>query len=162
MAQYIQACWKGGGQGWGSCPPDFGRSEGAAGQRRRAALLPAPLDFWPLVHPWSLLPKMILLFLFEMSFSVEMASEVITSCLFTENWEVDFDAFRPMEYHNHKRKRRAAAGNMDCQVSKAAPSRQELGIILEEINLFFWKKSPKLIFLDEKKNHEDPNGSWLF
>ena len=25
--------------------PDFGRSEGAAGQRRRAALLPAPPDF---------------------------------------------------------------------------------------------------------------------
>ena len=25
--------------------PDFGRSEGAAGQRRRATLLPAPLDF---------------------------------------------------------------------------------------------------------------------
>ena len=26
-------------------PPDFGRSEGAAGQRRRAALLPAPPVF---------------------------------------------------------------------------------------------------------------------
>ena len=26
-------------------PPDFGRSEGAAGQRRCAALLPAPPDF---------------------------------------------------------------------------------------------------------------------
>ena len=39
-----QACWKGGGKG-GSCPPDFGRSEGAAGQRRRATLLPAPQIF---------------------------------------------------------------------------------------------------------------------
>ena len=38
-------------QGGTAAPPDFGRSEGAAGQRRRAALLPAPPDFWPLVHP---------------------------------------------------------------------------------------------------------------
>ena len=31
---------------WGAAaPPDFGRSEGAAGQRRRAALLPAPPYF---------------------------------------------------------------------------------------------------------------------
>ena len=34
-----------GGAGGAAAPPDFGRSEGAAGQRRRAALLPAPLDF---------------------------------------------------------------------------------------------------------------------
>ena len=39
-----QACNKGGGRG-GQAPPLFGRSEGAAGQRRRAALLPAPPDF---------------------------------------------------------------------------------------------------------------------
>ena len=40
-----------GGRG-GSCPPpDFGRSEDAAGQRRRAALLPAPPDFQTLLHP---------------------------------------------------------------------------------------------------------------
>ena len=78
---------------------------------------------------------MILLFLFDISFSVKMASEVITSCLFTENWEVDVDAFRPMEYRNHKRKRRAA-GNMSCQVSKEAPSRKELVIILEKKNVF--------------------------
>ena len=42
----------GGPGGGAAAPPDFGRSEGAAGQRRRAALLPAPPDFWPLVHPW--------------------------------------------------------------------------------------------------------------
>ena len=41
------------GAGEAAAPPDFGRSEGAAGQRRRAALLPAPPDFWPLVHPWE-------------------------------------------------------------------------------------------------------------
>ena len=34
-----------GGAGGAAAPPDFGRSEGAAGQRRRAALLPAPPDF---------------------------------------------------------------------------------------------------------------------
>ena len=34
-----------GGAGGAAAPPDFGRSEGAAGQRRRAALLPNPLDF---------------------------------------------------------------------------------------------------------------------
>ena len=39
-----QACCMGGGRG-GSCPPDFGRSEGAAGQGQRAALLPTPPDF---------------------------------------------------------------------------------------------------------------------
>ena len=33
------------GAGGAAAPPDFGRSEGAAGQRRRAALLPAPPDF---------------------------------------------------------------------------------------------------------------------
>ena len=44
------ARWEAGGA---AAPPDFGRSEGAAGQRRRAALLPAPPDFWPLVHPCS-------------------------------------------------------------------------------------------------------------
>ena len=33
-----------GGQG-AHAPPDFGRSEGAAGQGQRAALLPAPSDF---------------------------------------------------------------------------------------------------------------------
>ena len=38
---------KGGGA---HAPPDFGRSEGAAEQRRRAALLPAPPDFWTLQH----------------------------------------------------------------------------------------------------------------
>jgi hypothetical protein len=32
-------------------PPDFGRIEGAARQRRRAALLLAPLDFQTLQHP---------------------------------------------------------------------------------------------------------------
>ena len=36
-----------------SAPPLFGRSEGDAGQRRRSALLPAPPDFWPLLHPWG-------------------------------------------------------------------------------------------------------------
>ena len=38
---------EGGRQGGQLPPPDFGRSEGAAGQRQRAALLPAPsfLDF---------------------------------------------------------------------------------------------------------------------
>ena len=35
----------GGWAGAAATPPDFGRSEGAAGQRRRAALLPAPPDF---------------------------------------------------------------------------------------------------------------------
>ena len=34
-----------GGAGGAAAPPDFGRSEGAARQRRCAALLPAPLDF---------------------------------------------------------------------------------------------------------------------
>ena len=34
-----------GGAGGAAAPPDFGRSEGAAGQRRRPALLPAPPDF---------------------------------------------------------------------------------------------------------------------
>ena len=34
-----------GGARGAAAPPDFGRSEGAAGQRRRAALLPAPPDF---------------------------------------------------------------------------------------------------------------------
>ena len=34
--------WEAGGA---AAPPDFGRSEGAAGQRRRAALLPALPDF---------------------------------------------------------------------------------------------------------------------
>ena len=33
------------GAGGAAAPPDFGRSEGAAVQRRRAALLPAPPDF---------------------------------------------------------------------------------------------------------------------
>ena len=33
-----------GGAGGAAAPPDFGRSEGAAGQRRRTALLPAPPD----------------------------------------------------------------------------------------------------------------------
>ena len=41
----MQACTKVGGWGGAAAPPDFGRSEGAAGQRRRAALLPAPPDF---------------------------------------------------------------------------------------------------------------------
>ena len=36
---------EGGGAGGAAAPPDFGRSEGAAGQRRRAALLPAPQIF---------------------------------------------------------------------------------------------------------------------
>ena len=46
----MQGCtkWRAGGA---AAPPDFGTSEGAARQRRRAALLPAPPDFWPLVHP---------------------------------------------------------------------------------------------------------------
>ena len=39
-----QGCTKGRGRG-AVAPPDFGRSEGAAGQRRRPALLPAPPDF---------------------------------------------------------------------------------------------------------------------
>ena len=34
-----------GGAGGAAAPPDFGRSEGAAGQRRHGALLPAPPDF---------------------------------------------------------------------------------------------------------------------
>ena len=34
-----------GGAGGAYAPPDFGRSEGAAGQRWRAALLHAPPDF---------------------------------------------------------------------------------------------------------------------
>ena len=33
------------GAGGAAAPPDFGGSEGAAGQRRCAALLPAPPDF---------------------------------------------------------------------------------------------------------------------
>ena len=47
----MQGCtkWRAGGA---AAPPDSGGSEGAAGQRRHAALLPAPPDFWPLVHPW--------------------------------------------------------------------------------------------------------------
>ena len=36
---------RGGAGGAAAPPPDFGRSEGAAGQQRRAALVPAPLDF---------------------------------------------------------------------------------------------------------------------
>ena len=40
-----------GGQGGRMAPPDFGRIEGAARQRRRAALLLAPLDFQALQHP---------------------------------------------------------------------------------------------------------------
>ena len=42
--------------GGAAAPPDFGRSEGAAGQRRRAAACRIttcpPPDFWPLLHPW--------------------------------------------------------------------------------------------------------------
>ena len=34
-------------------PPNFGRSEGAAGQWRRAALLLAYSDFQTLRHPWG-------------------------------------------------------------------------------------------------------------
>ena len=34
-----------GGAGVAIAPPNFGRIEGATGQRRRAALLPAPPDF---------------------------------------------------------------------------------------------------------------------
>ena len=34
-----------GGAGGAHAPPDFGRSEGAAGRRRLAALLRAPPDF---------------------------------------------------------------------------------------------------------------------
>ena len=44
----MQSRHVGGGEAGGAAaPPDFGRSEGAAGQRQRAALLPAPsfLDF---------------------------------------------------------------------------------------------------------------------
>ena len=36
--------------GGARAPPDFGRSEGAAGRRRRAALLRAPPDFSTLAH----------------------------------------------------------------------------------------------------------------
>ena len=43
-ANIDQACWKRGGRG-AAVPPDFGGSEGAAGQRRRAGLLPAPQIF---------------------------------------------------------------------------------------------------------------------
>ena len=39
-----------GGAGGAAAPPDFGRSEGTAGQRRRAALLPAPRIF----DPWCI------------------------------------------------------------------------------------------------------------
>ena len=35
-------------------PPDFGRIEGTAGQRRRAALLLAHPDFQTLRHPWAI------------------------------------------------------------------------------------------------------------
>ena len=42
---YAQACRKV-GAGGAAAPPNFGRSEGAAGQRR-AALLPAPQIFRP-------------------------------------------------------------------------------------------------------------------
>ena len=42
-----------GGAGGAAAPPDFGRSEGAAGQRRRAALLPAPRIF----DPWCIPDK---------------------------------------------------------------------------------------------------------
>ena len=34
-----------GGAGGAAAPPDFGRSEGVAGQRRRPTVLPAPPDF---------------------------------------------------------------------------------------------------------------------
>ena len=43
---------QGGRAGGAAAPPDFGRSEGAAGQRRRAALLLAHPDFQSLRHPW--------------------------------------------------------------------------------------------------------------
>ena len=40
-----------GGAGGAQAPPDFGRIEGAAGQRLRAALLLAHPDFQTLRHP---------------------------------------------------------------------------------------------------------------
>ena len=43
-----------GGRGGGIRPPDFGRIEGAAGQRQRAALLLAHPDFQALRHPCGL------------------------------------------------------------------------------------------------------------
>ena len=46
----MQACRKRGGRG-AVAPPDFGRSEGVAGQRRRAALLHAPQIFRPCDMP---------------------------------------------------------------------------------------------------------------
>ena len=39
--------------GGAAAPPDFEGLEGAAGQRRRAALLPAPPDFQTLQHAWA-------------------------------------------------------------------------------------------------------------
>ena len=50
----IQAWRKRGGGRGGTWPPDFGRSEGAAGQRWRAALLLAHPDFQSLRHPYNL------------------------------------------------------------------------------------------------------------
>ena len=41
--------------GGAAAPPDFGRSEGAAGQRQHAALLPAPGIFDPCCIPAHLL-----------------------------------------------------------------------------------------------------------
>ena len=52
-----QACRKEEGRG-GSCPsPDFGGSEGAAGQQRCAALLPAPRIFGRVIQRSSRLTR---------------------------------------------------------------------------------------------------------
>ena len=50
MIDYITGMLEAGGGAYD--PPDFGKSEGAAGQRRRAALLLAPPDFQTLQHAW--------------------------------------------------------------------------------------------------------------
>ena len=56
---WLQGCTKGRGR-WGSCPTRFWqirrRRRAAAAPRQRPALLPAPPDFWPLVHPWVKCP----------------------------------------------------------------------------------------------------------
>ena len=41
---HVSGMHQGGDAGGAAAPPDFGRSEGAPGQRRLAALLPAPPD----------------------------------------------------------------------------------------------------------------------
>ena len=48
---YVCRGVEGGWVGWAHTHPDFGKIEGAAGQRRHAALLLAHPDFQTLLHP---------------------------------------------------------------------------------------------------------------